>query len=299
MLHRAIFTISPPGPLVTVLELPMQLSLDRGGTITVAADGAEVQLMVERTIDPDVLVVVPESGNYEDQDDGTRLPLPRIRLTGEDAFDNVVVNDVINALAFLTDVPLHSRALRGADRFVAETTEDQQLLERFGTDQRHIETGLRLTSRTFSATVDADAVRLLLDRSAGLRLYSDALKLSLAVARYRELWRVLESAFQRRDDELIQLLAAFSPARAMRFTEEELKGMLILRGRASHAQSKAGQQELIDVERECGEKVARLKNLVERVVLTKKSWGYPSTGVEELAPLRAFVRADGRQVFLQ
>jgi hypothetical protein len=57
--------------------------------------------------------------------------------------------------------------------------------------------------------------------------------------------------------------------------------MRVLRGRASHAESKAGYDELVAVERECGRKVARLKNLVERVLLTKKNWGYPTVAVDE------------------
>jgi hypothetical protein len=65
-------------------------------------------------------------------------------------------------------------------------------------------------------------------------------------------------------------------------------GVRALRGRASHAQARAkvGKQELIEVERECIRALPRLKTLVERVILTKKSWGYPTVGVHELTPVK-------------
>ena len=47
------------------------------------------------------------------------------------------------------------------------------------------------------------------------------------------------------------------------------------------------------MEHDCGRKVTRLKNLVERVLLTKKEWGSPSLAIEELAPVEAYVTADG------
>jgi hypothetical protein len=115
------------------------------------------------------------------------------------------------------------------------------------------------------------------------------MKLSLDVARFRELRR-LESAFQRTDRRLIELLSEYEPAQAIGFTSDELKELLMLRGRASHAQSKAGCREPSVVERECERRVPRRENLVERVLLTKQDWGSPSTAVEELAHVQANVQ---------
>ncbi len=129
-----------------------------------------------------------------------------------------------------------------------------------------------------------------------MRLYSDAVKLPLEVAQFRELWRVLESAFARSDDELVKLLTSYPPAQQLAFDDAELQDLLVLRGRASHAQSKAGVLELIAVERDCGKRLGRLKSLVERVILTKEHWGYPTVGVEELAPLQAYVGPHGEPV---
>ena len=52
-------------------------------------------------------------------------------------------------------------------------------------------------------------------------------------------------------------------------------------------------KELIAAERECSQKLARLSNLAERVILTKRSWGYPTKEVEELVQLVAFVESSG------
>ena len=206
------------------------------------------------------------------------------------------MDDFISAVTFLTDVGLSLSRPIHEDRFIPDTEDEQRLLDSLGTDEPCHETGITVLSRTFSAEVDGDGVSALLKRSAGVRLYADAVKLTLDVAQFRELWRVLESAFARSDEALIQLLASYPPVQQLGFDDGELRDLLILRGRASHAQSKAGVHELMAVERECGRCLTRLKNLVERVILTKKSWGYPTTGVEELAPLQQYVGPRGEQV---
>jgi hypothetical protein len=85
----------------------------------------------------------------------------------------------------------------------------------------------------------------------------------------------------------------------MEFDRDELRELHTLRGRASHAESRSGVHELEHVERECGARLARLSCLAERVILTKRSWGYPTTAVEELSPLLAYVRREGRVVYIQ
>ena len=47
---------------------------------------------------------------------------------------------------------------------------------------------------------------------------------------------------------------------------------------------------------ESADELPRLKNLVERVILTKKSWGYPTRAVEELARLQGYVGSNGEHV---
>jgi hypothetical protein len=139
----------------------------------------------------------------------------------------------------------------------------------------------------------------LLDRTSGVRIYAMALAHGTASARFREMWRVLEAAFQLKDGDLIDRLVGYGPAIEMEFDRDELRDLHTLRGRASHAESRSGVHELEHVERECGARLARLSCLAERVILTKQSWGYPTTGVEELSPLRAYVQPDGGLVYIQ
>ncbi len=110
---------------------------------------------------------------------------------------------------------------------------------------------------------------------------------------------MLEAAFARDGDKLVDLLAQYQPAQQMGFDRDELRALLILRGRASHAQSKAGLRELVAVEHECGNRLTRLKNLAERVILTKKDWGYPTLATDELTPLRAYMGRQGEQIIGQ
>jgi hypothetical protein len=125
-----------------------------------------------------------------------------------------------------------------------------------------------------------------LPRSAGLRLYSDALHGTRPTSQFRDYWRALESAFGKNGNPLVDLLANYPPALELRFTHDELGRLLILRNRAGHANSRpeVGLQEIVEVNRDCGNSLPRLKSLAKRVVLTKKIWGYPTLGVEEIQP---------------
>jgi hypothetical protein len=70
--------------------------------------------------------------------------------------------------------------------------------------------------RSFSLSKATDnTITDLLPRRVGLRLYANAMKADLAVAQFRELWRILEAAFGKRDDELVARLANYEPAREL------------------------------------------------------------------------------------
>lgn len=92
---------------------------------------------------------------------------------------------------------------------------------------------------------------------------------------------------------LIKLLANYPPAKMLGYSEDELESLRAFRGRASHADSKGGAKELAEVKAEVMKKMTRLKTLLERVIVTKKTWGIPTLELEELAPVTAFVRHDG------
>jgi hypothetical protein len=265
------------------IELPIELSLNEGITAAIRAVDDKHLLVVEREVTGDKLERV-------DPEPGKQGP-PGLRIQGDEPPERIILSELASAITFLADSPV-TFGTRDK-RFVPDTEEDQEMLDRFGTDRAHRETGLQVATRTFTAPVTADNISALLDKTTGLELYSAALKAGLAHAQFRDLWRVLESAFREKNEELVKLLAAYPPAVAMQFDEKELKALLVLRHRASHAYSRAGLTEVLRVERACGESLPRLKNLVERVVLTKAEWGDAGLDTDELTELLAYVGPDG------
>ena len=69
--------------------------------------------------------------------------LPRLRLADDEPPEHVLVDDVVGALAFLTDVPLSLSHPIQEDRFLPENDDERELLERHGTDQPYHETGVQ------------------------------------------------------------------------------------------------------------------------------------------------------------
>jgi hypothetical protein len=166
-----------------------------------------------------------------------------------------------------------------------------------GADQplRLLKARLSIQTAIFS-TLTSETLAHLLEREVGLALYNDALSLSQPVARFREFWRVLEAAFGEDGDKLVALLSAFPPAQELGYTATELKDLLVLRGRASHAQSSAGLVEYERVNNLVSDKVERIRCLAAQVLLTKKTWGLRGLEVERLGRLRSTVQADGTPV---
>lgn len=85
------------------------------------------------------------------------------------------------------------------------------------------------------------------ERPSGIRLYADALKMGTSTGKLRELWKVFEAAFGQNDDALVGSLSRCEAATEMEFTRDELQDLLVLRGRASHAYSRADLDEIIEV----------------------------------------------------
>jgi hypothetical protein len=270
----------------------MELSEDVRATVEQGNGG--LRLIVDRRVDRDALEVVTKTGVFHEHPDGTREERPALGIRDDEPPDHILAVDLVSAISFLSDVTLSISHPIREDRFIAEDEGDHRAIADLGTDDVYHETSATLGTRTFGGVaLTAENLTSLIGRRAGLRIYADALKLGTASARFRERWRVLESAFNRQDDDLVALLADYAPAQAMAFSRDELKKLLVLRGRAAHAVSKAGVKELIAVERECSQRLARLSNLAERVILTKASWGYPTKQVEELVPLVAFIQSSG------
>ena len=290
MLLHTVYTVVTPANKVPGLVLPLTISLDADTKASLVEQEGDIQILVDRKIDHTRLELVEVSGRYKKLPDGTEKPVPTLRLVEDEAPEHILSQDFISALTFITDVPIALSRPPHSDRFVPETDEDRELLERLGTDQPYHRFSARASIRSFSPSgITIKTITDLMPRRVGLRLYANAMKANLAVAQFREFWRILEAAFGERGDKLVALLAKYEPARKLGFDEAEVKQLLLLRGRASHAQSSAGIKELVYVDQECSSQLPRLKNLCERVILTKKSWGHPTVGTDELLPLTSFI----------
>jgi hypothetical protein len=246
------------------------------------------------------LEVEEESGRFKETPNGDRASLPRLRIPSGSGPREGLLNDVIDSLSFLMAQSLSVRA-EGRSRLISESPAEGELLASVGSDEPYSATGARLSIGTASLEVSAGNVEALMDGPRiGVRLYADALRLSLDTSRFRELWKVLESAFNAKGRALTESLAAYEPARQMGFDEVELEHLRNLRGRASHAETSAPDKELRLVENECNKLLPRLLCLAERVILTKKSWGSRSGGVRDRPPpLMSYIDKGGGVVLIK
>src|SRR5260370_16449492 len=97
------------------------------------------------------------------------------------------------------------------DVVIAATPEDEKQLNELGTT--NVWGGPTFAIGTFRTVQEPSSplVGALLRNKAGLMIYADAVALHRPVARFRELWRVLESAFGLEGDKLVARLAAYAP----------------------------------------------------------------------------------------
>lgn len=271
------------------IELPLELGLAPGVHASLTGDGGKLKLLIRRSVDAAKLDRVQQPDSSRLLANGESELLFCLRLKDDPSPEGVLAHDLISGISFLTDAPLSLSSSHQRDRFEPESESDSAILEGFGTDQPWFSLSGQVSVRTFSGKVTAELLTALMPRRVGLRIYADALKSTFEVSQFRELWRVLESAFARKGNELVDLLSEYPPAQELGFDHQEIHNLLILRNRASHAQSKKGIEELMDVKPQCAEELPRLKNLVERVIATKKSWGYPTKVIEEVLPLSGYV----------
>jgi hypothetical protein len=193
-----------PGDALTDADLPIEVTVE---DVTLSLDRDEhdeLRLGVERPVDRSALELVANSGVFWRHEDGTEVPIPALKVP-ESGLDAVAARDVLSALSFLSGARLALSA-RGSgvnDDVVPDDPDDEALLERLGTRQRYRETFATAATRTVKPNVDTTAVGALLDRASGVRIYAMALAHGTASARFREMWRVLEAAFQLKDSELI------------------------------------------------------------------------------------------------
>lgn len=207
----------------------------------------------------------------------------------------VLAGRVADAVAFISRNPLALSRKAVSPELVPEDEHDLTVLAALGT--REVLTRLSgTTGVTMRLPLVSSNVSILCQRPGAIRLYGDALKMGTSSGRVRELWRVLEAAFGAKDQELVDLLARCEVSQDMEFTGDELRGLLVLRGRASHASSRADFDEFASVEREAAQIVARLQGLAEALIVRKADWGIRTVAVDPLSPRYPYVRRDGSVV---
>jgi hypothetical protein len=211
-----------------------------------------------------------------------------------------ILRSVVRVLSFALEIPIETASLLQDRTLIPESEQDEERLRELGSLPVFAGGHVQISVRSVGfQSLDSTTLEKLLSREVGLALYSDALRLNTPTARYRELWRVLESAFGQKDADLLDLLAKYPPAVNMNFGSDELRELHVFRGRASHAESSAGLDEYHRVSERVEDLLPRLECLVHEVLLTKKTWGARSLGVERLAPLRSYVKKDGGLVLVK
>jgi hypothetical protein len=211
----------------------------------------------------------------------------------DDLLDGAIRISAAISFAIGTDLsPSAADLANSANKYIAETDNDQRLLERFGIDRACLP--LKASTGVDTADhypVDAQLVEALARRGA-VAVYREALRTDTSIGQFRELWRTLEFAFQAHGVQLVKLLASFRPVAQLGFDRNELEALRTLRGKISHAASRSGSTELGQSGADVIERIGRLWSLVDRVLLTKKH-ASPSLDVDELRPLSAFIDRDG------
>lgn len=298
LLHTVYGVLVPEGKSLGI-NIPFTLTIDDNTKASLVKHKTGLRLLIERKIDPSKLVLEKSDKFYKVTPAGKKEPIPTLKLVDDEPQETIVSQDILSGLTFITDTPLSLNAPPGENQFVAETAQDRKLLKGFGTSKPSSRASGQVSMRSFNSSMTTETLLGLMPRRAGLRLYANAIKANLAVAQYRELWRILEAAFGKLNYDLVDLVAQYPPAKQLGFDKPELKRLLVLRGRASHAQSSSGVKELALVDRECSKQLPRLKNLCERVILTKKTWGRQSLATDELLPLDGYIGQDNSITIFQ
>lgn len=244
-------------------------------SIEATADPNQWTVVLEGAVDPSRLTLA--TANLPTTATGTTA---KMLIAQETASFHGFVDDVTNALAFLYGRTF-SLCSNLSKALIPESQADEAILDAFGTRDAYQTVGVRFAM--FRTVADAPPSQELIDRlikrGPGLRLYTGA---PGPINRFRDLWLVLESAFGIDGNRLIEALAEYPPVVSHGPTRDVLKQLMVVRGRASHAATKAPGREWSEIQDLVSEHLGTLLTLVDRVMLTKKTWGTPTCGVEHL-----------------
>ena len=276
---RELFSVHCDGP-AGILDLPPVLELNLDGVqvrIEWETDHKKALVSAEFAVAPEALSLRPN----EYFDDGSLRRSGGILVAGRPPTSELV-GAIVDALALTQGRALKWGSLRST--LLPDSASDESVLRGFGA--AYEDRGLRLEMsmvHTVSVPSLVDFVAKLLPKRAGLALYHGSLEVRHPTAEFRELWRVLESAFGRDGEALSALIAGYQPAVELKFDLPELESLRAVRGRASHAASRAGLRELQAVNAEVRSRIGRLRSLAIHVILTKTDWGHPTTGYDRVA----------------
>lgn len=292
---RVFFGLTPRGGGFPFDELPVIADLREGATAELARDlsGGSIDLAVEVPVDSSRLRLERATGVRSEG--GEEIPMVEVLELG---VAGVVARDAGDAAAFISRTPLSLFGKSDEPELMSEGEDDEQLLQRLGTRSvlRRFESRSSVASRL---PLVAQNITALSERRSGIRLYADALQMGTDSGRLRELWRVLEAAFAQQGEDLVRLVAACPAAQDLEFTQAELSTLRALRGRASHAGSRDGAEEVARVEQAAAEAVPRVQGLAEALIVRKSEWGTASVEVERSSPRYPYVRRNGTVVIFR
>ena len=207
------------------------------------------------------------------------------------------LSSMAHTLSFIMDIPIRYASRLDMEELIPETPDEECHLRTLGTSNVYkLLTAIPRVRSIHMPQVDDEVFATILRKEPGIALYAQALLLQQTTAVFGELWKVLESAFNAKDGALLRYLADFGPSKELGFTMAEFKELLVIRGRASHAESRSGIKELRAVRDEVEQRLGRLKCLVEQVVVTKKTWGTRTLETERLTPISSFIGPNGEVV---
>jgi hypothetical protein len=290
------------------LILPMQVELPGRGSFTVRSETEEglgglvdpvsedphrsLHIIGECPVDPAGLEPVDDI-SYHFDENGRKVRNKSLKGPEGDRLAEGAAS-IAGSISFATGVLLAVSMTLGDFRneVEPETAADEKVLARLGTRRAIGPMGATFGVEVFGdVPIDSAFVTELAGRGIAA-VYDDVLDSSREATRFLALWRTLEFAFQAEGKALTDLLLAYPRVTEMGFDRVELEELRAIRGRLSHAVSRAGLAELHRADGLALSKLGRLWSLVDWIVLSKRA-AESSIDTDELLPLRSYVDRDG------
>ena len=272
------YSLSKPELTLSRASYPMKFKYSENVQVDIEikenANGWELRMSEE--INSAKLKVAESKSTYVENLQGEKIYLKVIDVSECNPIGSELPKNITNALTFLYDSKINMSIKISEAYLEPENEKEQKLLESFETKTIRQPGILTIQAGMSSPKFDASAILHLIPKTIGLEIYAQAISTNESLIQFRELWRVLESAFTLTDEKLCKTLSKFQPVMDVPLSYQSIKNLLVLRGRASHANSKKGANEARALRVECEENLSTLKNLVSIVIDHKSPWGNPS-----------------------